>query len=89
MGLTSDAEEQIQLEKRFITFDVNAGKNGVELTFPLTINGKKDQETRPEQVLAVLLSKINKSFERQGKTTGHYVFSVPTYTTLPERVAYV
>jgi heat shock protein 4 len=39
--------------------------------------------------MALLLSKINSSFERQGKTSRHYVFSVPTYTTLPERVAYV
>ena len=35
------------------------------------------------------MSKINKQFVKEGKTSRDYVLSVPTYATLTERMAYV
>ena len=58
-------------------------------TFPLTIDGKTGTQTRPEQVMAMLMTKINNAFVAQDKKSNHYVYAVPNYLTLHEKCAYV
>lgn len=41
MGLTADCTEQIELEKKFIIFDVDTNKDDKSITFPMTIEGIK------------------------------------------------
>ena len=41
MGLTADCTEQIELEKKFIIFDVDTNKDDKSIIFPMTIEGIK------------------------------------------------
>ena len=39
--------------------------------------------------MAFYMTKINNAFEKQGKNSKDYVYSVPNYLTIHERCAYI
>ena len=62
LGLTPQCKEQIEHEKRYISYKVNIDEKENCLVIPLKIDGKNDVQTRPEQVMALLMTKINTAF---------------------------
>lgn len=83
MGLNTDCKEQLEEEKKFVTYNVLELENkkvGIEVM----CRGDKKVFT-PEQVMGFYLKKVKTYFEKAGMNSKEIVISVPTYATNTER----
>jgi molecular chaperone DnaK (HSP70) len=83
MGLNQDCAEQLEEEKKFITYKV-ANLENKKIGFELVLRGEKKVLT-PEQVMGFYLRKARTYFEEAGLKSKEIVISVPSYATNAER----
>lgn len=83
LGLNQDCAEQLEEEKKFITYKVVDLENK-KIGFELKCRGEQYTLT-PEQVMAYFLRKAKTYFENAGMMSKEMVISVPTYATNVER----
>jgi len=87
LGLNWDCVDQIEEEKKFITYKVVELENK-KVGFELVVRGEKMVLT-PEQVMASFLRRAKTYFENAGMMAKEMVISVPTYASNAERQAYL
>ena len=87
LGLNMDCAEQLEEEKKFITYKVLDLENK-KIGFEVKCRGETFTLT-PEQVMACFLRKAKVYFEKAGMMSKEMVISVPTYATNVERQAYL
>lgn len=87
LGLNQDCAEQIEEEKKFITYKV-ADLENKKIGFEIKCRGETQMFT-PEQVMGFYLKKVKTYFEKAGLTSNEMVLSCPTYLTNSERQAYL
>lgn len=81
MGHTFD-EEMVQKDKKIVPFEVNKGKDGG------VVVKLQDKEYRPEEVSAMILSKLKADAEAKiGETITEAVITVPAYFNDAQRKA--
>lgn len=85
LGLNSDCEEQLALEKRFITNKTSFFDNK-KLGWIIKHQGEEYTFTT-EQIMAFYLTKIKKFYENAEINAKEMVISVPAYCTNVERQA--
>lgn len=85
LGLNQDCVEQLEEEKKFITYKVVNLENK-KIGFEVVCRGEKKVFT-PEQVTAYYLKKMKSYFEREKMNSKEIVISVPTYASNAERQA--
>ena len=87
LGMNIDCKEQLEEEKKFITYPVVELENK-RIGFEVMCRGEKYTFT-PEQVMAFYLKRAKTYFENAGMQAREMVLSVPTYATNTERQAYL
>ena len=87
LGLNWDCKEQIEEEKKFITYKVVELENK-KVGFELVVRGEKQVFT-PEQVMASFLKRAKTYFEKAGMMAREMVLSIPAYASNAERQAYL
>jgi len=87
MGLNQDCGEQLEEEKKFLTYKIVNMENK-KIGFEVLLRGEKKQFS-PEQVMGFYLKKERVFFERAGMKSKEIVISVPTYASNSERQAYL
>ena len=85
MGLNGDWEEQLNIEKGYITAKFTTSEDKKTITFNGNNKGENIQLT-PEQILGAYLNKL-KRFFHSGSTRPDIVLSVPAYFSAVERQA--
>ena len=83
MGLNQDCKEQLEEEKKYVTYKVVDLENK-KIGFEVMCRGEKLTLT-PEQCLAYFLKRVKVYFEKAGMQGNEIVISVPTYASNSER----
>lgn len=87
LGLNQDCTEQLEEEKKFVTYKVVDLENK-KIGFEVVCRGEKRVFT-PEQIMGFYLKKARTFFEQAGMKSNEIVISVPTYASNAERQAYL
>ena len=87
MGLNTDCKEQLEEEKKFVTYKTVELENK-KVGFEVLCRGDKKVFT-PEQLMGFYLKKVKTYFEKAGMNSREIVISVPTYASNAERQAYI
>ena len=85
LGLTTDCQEQIREEEKFLPFKVESLEDK-RLAFKVRYRGENIQ-LLPEQVMATYLNKLKTFFAPNPSDKPDVVISVPSYYTPQERQA--
>ena len=87
LGLNQDCADQIEEEKKFITYKVQNLENK-KIGIEMMVRGEKKVFT-PEQIMGFYLKKVRTYFEKSNMNSKEIVISVPSYATNSERQAYL
>jgi len=87
MGLNQDCAEQLEEEKKFITYKI-ANLENKKIGFEVVLRGEKKVLT-PEQVMGFYLRKARTYFEEAGLKSKEIVIAIPSYASNAERQAYL
>jgi len=87
LGLNQDCAEQLEEEKKFITYKVVNLENK-KIGMEVVVRGEKKVFT-PEQIMGFYLKKVRTYFEKAGMNSKEIVISCPSYASNSERQAYL
>ena len=87
LGLNQDCKEQLEEEKKFVTYKVVDMENK-KIGFEVVCRGERHIFT-PEQVFGFYLKRVKTYFEKAGMNSKEIIISVPTYSSNAERQAYL
>ena len=83
LGLTSQCQEQLTRELKFITNDTTFD----QLSDRIKISLINDNEVNYEAIVAAYLNKLHQFYEQQGYQTRDIVLTVPSYASVMEKQA--